>query len=95
MLATGTMLKGLYTLDTIPNAESHSSSLLVDLQTWHQRFAHVNLAGIDSMEENGVVRGMKIATTGNQDDCVGCIIGKEIALRYQNIVLDWQRKFLS
>eukprot|EP00171_Calliarthron_tuberculosum_P011515 IDg11515t1 len=76
LLATGTMIKGLYILDTMPSAFNSDSALIADLRIWHQRLAHVSPVSIKSMSDNGVVIGVTLKPSDNNVDCVGCILGK-------------------
>ena len=80
-VGTGTFRNGLYTLDcTVPPSKTTPNqppvALVTSMQTWHERLAHVNVAGIKSMVARGVVKGVDIAPSTTEDNCVGCVLGK-------------------
>ena len=76
LLATGSVTpNGLYLLDAGPPKTSTDTALLASLGLWHRRLAHVNTAGIKSMADHGVVKGIRYKPTP-LSDCVGCILGK-------------------
>lgn len=79
-VATITQTKGLYHLDVLndfPQVQVIPKiSLMASISTWHQRLARVNIAGIKSMVENGVVNGINIAKSNSSTSCEGCILGK-------------------
>lgn len=58
LLATGTMLKGLYILDKTLTSTHSDAALVVNLSLWHQRFAHVSPSGIKVMAENGWLKAL-------------------------------------
>eukprot|EP00171_Calliarthron_tuberculosum_P022313 IDg22313t1 len=76
LLATGSMRKGLYTLDTLPTSASSDTALVanISLNLWHQRFGHVSPSGLQSMADNEVVQGMEISNRHSNETCVGCIL---------------------
>ena len=75
-MATGSIVSGLYALDTTSLASGADVALVADLRRWHLRLAHVSIGGIKSMAERGVLLGVKISPNDSQQDCVGCILGK-------------------
>eukprot|EP00171_Calliarthron_tuberculosum_P001057 IDg1057t1 len=76
LLATGSMVKGLYTLDTLLENACVDTALVASLNLWHQRLGHVSPSGIKSMADNEVVHGIELCNSQNNDACIGCILGK-------------------
>ena len=74
ILATGSIVNGLYALDTCSFADD--TALVADLGLWHKRLAHVSTAGIKAMVDQGVVKGIQLRSSDDPDTCVGCILGK-------------------
>jgi len=76
VLATGSITSsGLYTLDLNGSRSLNATSLIANLDTWHQRLAHVSPRGILMMKRNNVVEGLNISST-SFSTCTGCIAGK-------------------
>ena len=81
VLATATQRNGLYTLDvaepqTRPAPSDPHKALAASLDTWHQRLAHVNAAGIKSMVDRKVVKGITLGNSSTGHVCEGCVLGK-------------------
>ncbi len=60
-IARGTRVGSLYTLDTCLSRSLNHSSLLANLQVWHERLAHVHRDGILQMARGNVVQSLRIA----------------------------------
>lgn len=87
VIATASLVGSLYVLDVYgTTASAHMASL----QTWHERFSHVNKPGILSMSRNNVVSGLDVCpnlpssfarsdvtdSSCNADVCPACVLGK-------------------
>eukprot|EP00171_Calliarthron_tuberculosum_P023882 IDg23882t1 len=78
LLATGSMVKGLYTLDTLLENACVDTALVVSFNLWHQRLGHVSPSRIKSMADNELVHGIELCNSQNDDACIGCVLGKGI-----------------
>ena len=63
-VATAKLLDKLYVLDLARRTES---AMVVSLQTWHERLAHVHSQGIASMVRNNVVSGINLSKSDLHD----------------------------
>jgi hypothetical protein len=59
-IASGTLRNGLYHLDLVELSKTPVRAMVVSLQRWHERLAHVDQAGIKRMIDHGVVKGAAI-----------------------------------
>eukprot|EP00171_Calliarthron_tuberculosum_P022155 IDg22155t1 len=74
-IASGTLSNGLYHLDLAD--EELERAMVVSLQRWHERLAHVDQAGIKRMIDHGVVKGAALNSNEKPGaPCNGCIMGK-------------------
>lgn len=85
---TGRLKNGMYVLDLtvlLPHTRaSHTQSFgnipqsqeCKSLQTWHHRFAHLNLEMIKQMHRQRSVTGLQLTTREPDHLCVGCQFGK-------------------
>lgn len=81
IVASGTLINGLYTLDLDPSLLSPSSAalqtaLLASQNLWHERSAHANISRIEFMVSRGVVKGIELAKEESFGKCIGCVLGK-------------------
>lgn len=76
-IASGTLRNGLYHLDLVELSKTPVRAMVVSLQRWHERLAHVDQAGIKRMIDHGVVKGAAINSNEKPStNCNGCIMGK-------------------
>jgi len=71
--ACGTQKSGLYHLDMAPLSDV---SAVTSLQLWHERFGHVNVAGVERMSKNKNNDGFKCSSMAVKDVCELCVYGK-------------------
>eukprot|EP00171_Calliarthron_tuberculosum_P003742 IDg3742t1 len=74
LICTGTLYKGLYALN-IPK-DSEKALISASIGRWHERLAHISIAGIKNMVKHGVVKGIEIKPSSSETHCIGCIMGK-------------------
>ena len=75
LLATATLRGNLYRLDT--STEPQKTALVsVDLDTWHQRLAHISPVTTSEVSKENVVRGLDLAPNSEFTHCEACFLGK-------------------
>lgn len=71
LIATGTMIRVLYILDTVEKTLHNDASLVADMIIWHDQLPHLITVVINSMVDNGIVRKFILKTTYTDIVCVG------------------------
>jgi len=71
--ACGTRKNGLYHLDVAPMS---GVAAVASLQLWHERFGHVNVAGVKRMIKTKDIDGLKCSSMAVKDVCEPCVYGK-------------------
>lgn len=80
-IASGTHCNGLYHLDLFELSKTPVRAMVVSLQRWHERLAHVDQAGIKRMVDHRMVKGAAIDSNEKTSINVnGCIMVKAIEL---------------
>ena len=75
LLATGSMIRNLYRLDSVSNI---SSQALVsrNMELWHRRLAHISPAVISDMSTRSIVQGIDEIKNTENYQCSHCLTGK-------------------
>lgn len=76
VVATASVVDGLYKLDSDLNAALVAIGAKNTMELWHRRCAHVNLNDLKTMK-NGGVTGMSFVDDTDEISCVACCKGKQ------------------
>lgn len=76
LLATGTMVDGLYRLDGKHDMAMAAIGSSKSMELWHRRLGHVNPSYLKKMRNGGVV-GVDYAGDEHSIECIACCKGKQ------------------